>query len=293
VSVSSTCETVTYRGVDDLALVADEWNRGPDEEHDPAASADRPTILMLHGGGQNRHSWKNTGQILADAGYHVVALDSRGHGDSDRAPTGDYSVESLVDDTLAVLYQIGRPVVLIGASMGGLTGIQAAHEAGPELVTKLVLVDVVPKFEKDGSARIRDFMASGLEGFASLDEAADAVAAYLPHRTKPRSPEGLKKNLRLRDGRWYWHWDPAFLTKPQDDPFVRMEKLEQAAIHLEIPILLIRGKLSDVVSEDGVNDFLAKVPRAEFVELAEAGHTAAGDDNDAFSDAVVRFVGQP
>jgi pimeloyl-ACP methyl ester carboxylesterase len=281
---SSTPHTVTLRGVDDLNLIADEWNRG-------AESADgRPTILMMHGGGQNRHSWKNTGQILADAGFHVVALDSRGHGDSDRSPTANYSVETLCSDTLQVLYQIARPVVLVGASMGGLTGILAAHEAGPELVTKLVLVDVVPRFEKDGSARIRDFMFSHVHGFDSLDEAADAVAAYLPHRPKPRSPEGLKKNLRLRDGRWYWHWDPAFLTKPQDDPFMRVDKLEQAAINLEIPILLIRGKLSDVVSPEAVEDFLAKVPGAELVELSEAGHTAAGDDNDAFTDVVVRFV---
>jgi pimeloyl-ACP methyl ester carboxylesterase len=283
---SSTPQTVTYRGVDDLGLVADEWNR------DAESAAGRPTILMLHGGGQNRHSWKNTGQILADGGYHVIALDSRGHGDSDRSPTANYSVEALCADTLQVLYQIGRPVALIGASMGGLTGIAAAHEAGAELVTKLVLVDVVPRFEKDGSARIRDFMSSGVDGFDSLEEAADAVAAYLPHRTKPRSPEGLKKNLRLRDGRWYWHWDPAFLTKPQDDPFARMDMLEQSAINLEIPILLIRGKLSDVVSAAGVKDFLDKVPRAEFVELSDAGHTAAGDDNDAFSEVVVEFVGR-
>ena len=279
---SSAPQTVTFRGVDDLALAADEWNR--------ETPGDRPTILMLHGGGQNRHSWKNTGQILADAGFHVIALDSRGHGDSDRSPTATYAVEALCDDTLQVLYQIGRPVVLIGASMGGMTGIAAAHEAGPELVTKLVLVDVVPRFEKGGSARIRDFMASGLDGFDTLEEAADAVAAYLPHRTRPRSTDGLKKNLRQRDGRWYWHWDPAFLTKPDDDPFVRVEKLEQAAMNLEIPILLIRGKLSDVVSSEGVQDFLAKVPRAELVELSDAGHTAAGDDNDAFTDAVVQFV---
>ncbi|MDT5105546.1 MAG: hypothetical protein QOI25_3059, partial [Mycobacterium sp.] len=264
--------------------IADEWNRGA------ASAEDHPTILMLHGGGQNRHSWKNTGQILADDGFHVVALDSRGHGDSDRSPTANYSVETLCTDILQVLYQIGRPVALIGASMGGLTGILAAHEAGPELVTKLVLVDVVPRFEKNGSARIRDFMFSGIDGFDSLEDAAEVVAAYLPHRTKPRSPEGLKKNLRLRDGRWYWHWDPAFLTKPADDPFIRMDMLEQAAISLEIPILLIRGKLSDVVTPEGVEDFLAKVPRAEFVELSEAGHTAAGDDNDAFSEVVVRFV---
>jgi pimeloyl-ACP methyl ester carboxylesterase len=281
---NSTSSTVEFRGVDDLALVADEWNR------DAETSADRPSILMLHGGGQNRHSWKNTGQILADGGFHVVALDSRGHGDSDRSPTANYSVETLCADTLQVLYQIGRPTVLIGASMGGLTGILAAHEAGAELVTKLVLVDVVPRFEKDGSARIREFMFSGVDGFQTLEQAADAISAYLPHRTRPRSPEGLKKNLRLRDGRWYWHWDPAFLTKPDDDPFTRMDMLEQAAINLEIPILLIRGKLSDVVSAEGVQDFLTKVPHAELVELSDAGHTAAGDDNDAFSEVVVEFV---
>ncbi|MDT5064864.1 MAG: hypothetical protein QOK02_1019 [Mycobacterium sp.] len=282
----STSQTVTFRGVDGLNLVGDEWNRAD------APAEGRPTVLMLHGGGQNRYSWKNTGQILADAGFHVIALDSRGHGDSDRSPTADYTVESLSGDILAVLYQIGRPVALVGASMGGLTGILAAHEAGPELVTKLVLVDVVPRFEKDGSARIRDFMFGNVDGFDSLDAAADAVAAYLPHRPKPRSPEGLKKNLRLRDGRWYWHWDPAFLTKPADDPFLRVDKMEQAAINLQIPILLIRGKLSDVVSPESVEDFLTKVPGAEFVELAEAGHTAAGDDNDAFSEVVVRFVNQ-
>jgi pimeloyl-ACP methyl ester carboxylesterase len=277
-------QTVKFHGVDDLVLVADEWNRGA-----PSA-AGRPTVLMLHGGGQNRFSWKNTGQILSDEGFHVVAMDSRGHGDSDRSPDATYTVDALCADVLRVLEQIGRPVVLIGASMGGMTGILVADAAGPEKVTKLVLVDVVPRYEKDGSARIRDFMFSHVHGFGSLDEAADAVAAYLPHRTKPRSPEGLKKNLRRRDGRWYWHWDPKFLTAPADNAFVREEKLEQAAIDLTIPILLIRGKLSDVVSPEGVKDFLDKVPRAEFVELSDAGHTAAGDDNDAFSQAVVQFV---
>ncbi|GAA2427338.1 alpha/beta fold hydrolase [Mycolicibacterium llatzerense] len=279
-------QTVQFRGIDELTLVADEWNR------DAEIAQDKPTILMLHGGGQNRHSWKNTGQILADAGFHVVALDSRGHGDSDRSPTANYSLETLTGDTLQVIYQIGRPVALIGASMGGLTSLPVAHEAGPELVTKLVLVDVVPRFEKSGSARIRDFMFSGIDGFTSLEEAADAVAAYLPHRARPRSVEGLKKNLRLQDGKWFWHWDPAFLTAPDDDPFERAEMLEHAAINLEIPILLIRGKLSDVVTTEGVQDFLQKVPAAQFVELSDAGHTAAGDDNDAFTDAVVQFVRQ-
>jgi pimeloyl-ACP methyl ester carboxylesterase len=281
-------QTVKFRGVDNLVLVADECNRAAAT---PATSDAAPvSILLLHGGGQNRFSWKSTGQILADEGFHVVALDSRGHGDSDRSPDATYTVDALCADTLKVLEQIGRPVILIGASMGGMTGILVADAAGPEKVTKLVLVDVVPRYEKSGSARIRDFMFSHVHGFETLEEAADAVAEYLPYRTKPRSPEGLKKNLRRRDGRWYWHWDPKFLTAPSDDAFVREDKLERAAIDLTIPILLIRGKLSDVVSPEGVKDFLKKVPRAEFVELSDAGHTAAGDDNDAFSEAVVQFV---
>lgn len=289
----SELHTVEFRGADGLTLIADEWNRGAATAATSGTGSragDRPSVLFLHGGGQNRHSWKNTGQILADEGLHVVALDSRGHGDSDRSPDANYSVDALCADTLEVIDQIGRPVILIGASMGGMTGILAADEAGPEKVTKLVLVDVVPRYEKHGSARIREFMASGLHGFESLEHAAEAVAAYLPYRRKPRSPEGLKKNLRFRDGRWFWHWDPAFLTKPLDDSFVREEKLEQAAIDLEIPILLIRGKLSDVVSEEGVKHFLETVRHAEFVELSDAGHTAAGDDNDAFSEVVVQFV---
>ena len=282
-TVRNSPQTVEFSGVDGITLVADEWNR-------EAAAPARPTILMLHGGGQNRFSWKSTSQILADEGYHVVALDSRGHGDSDRAPDANYAIETLTGDVMRLIDAIGKPVVLIGASMGGLTGILAANRAGPVKVTRLVLVDVVPRFEKGGSARIRDFMLGNIEGFETLDDAADAVAAYLPHRPKPRSPEGLKKNLRLRDGRWHWHWDPAFMTKPGDDPELRTETFEQAAKSLTIPVLLIRGKLSDVVSPEGVKHFLATVPRAEFVELSNAGHTAAGDDNDAFSDAVVAFV---
>lgn len=281
---SRTPQTAEFSGVDGITLVADEWNRGA------GVAAGRPTMLMLHGAGQNRLSWKNTGQILADKGFHVLALDARGHGDSDRAPDADYAIETLTTDVMHVLDALGRPVVLIGASMGGLNGILVARRAGPEKVTRLVLVDVVPRFEMSGSARIRDFMFKHIHGFRSIEDAAAAVADYLPHRKKPRSPEGLKKNLQLRDGRWYWHWDPAFMTAFEEDPQLRAQKLEQAAVDLKIPILLIRGKLSDVVSRDGVRDFLEKVPNAEFVELSDAVHTAAGDDNDAFSEVVVAFV---
>src|SRR6201988_3283501 len=141
-TVSSTPQTVEYSGLNGLTLVADEWNRGTD------AAADRPTILMLHGGGQNRFSWKNTGQVRADGGFPVVALDSRGHGDSDRAPDADYDVETLTGDVMEVLDAIGRPVMLIGASMGGLTGILAADAAGPDRGERLGVVGGLPRVAK-------------------------------------------------------------------------------------------------------------------------------------------------
>src|ERR1700757_985762 len=137
-TVHSSPQTVEFSGVGGIKLVADEWNRG---------ASDRPTILMLHGGGQNRFSWKNTGQRLGDDGLHVVALDSRGHGDSDRARNADYDVETLTRDVMKVLDAIGRPVVIIGASMGGLTGILAPNRTGPTRGIKLVLGDVGPGFE--------------------------------------------------------------------------------------------------------------------------------------------------
>ncbi len=271
-------QTVEFAGDATLRLVAAEWNPGADRG-----------ILLLHGGGQNRFSWRNTGQILADRGFHVVAFDARGHGDSDRSPAGDYSLHTLTRDAIAVLKAIGRPVALVGASMGGMTGILAAREAGPGMVSELVLVDVVPRFEQEGTSRIRDFMTRHLDGFATLDEAAEAIAAYLPQRRRDRNLDGLRKNLREREGRWHWHWDPAFVSAIQDDRGL-VGDLERAAAELTIPVLLVRGRMSDVVSAEGAEAFLAAVPRAQFVELPRAGHTAAGDDNDAFSAVVVDFL---
>jgi pimeloyl-ACP methyl ester carboxylesterase len=271
---------IDFIGVGGLRLAADTWG-----------AAESPVVLLLHGGGQHRHSWRDTSAALADAGLYVVSLDARGHGDSEWSPTGDYELHTLRDDVLAVLDAVGRPVIIVGASMGGLTGLMIAQAAGPDRVRALALIDVVPKYEKAGSSRIRHFMQSGLGGFGRLEDAADAVAAYLPHRPRPRSVEGLRRNLRQRqDGRWYWHWDPVMMTTPPpDDPDERLAQLEQAARDLTIPVLLVHGKLSDVVSEDGANEFKDLVRDVRLVHIAGAGHTAAGDDNDEFSLVVIDF----
>ncbi|MEZ5238412.1 MAG: alpha/beta fold hydrolase [Microthrixaceae bacterium] len=181
---------------------------------DIGGPADGPTVVLLHGGGQTRHSWHGTWRVLADAGWRAVSLDLRGHGDSEWDPEGDYSLDAFANDALAVARSMDRPPVMVGASLGGLSALTAIGEASDQasVARALVLVDVANKLEDDGRERIGAFMTANLDGFASLEDAADAIAAYNPNRPRPTDLSGLAKNLRQReDGRWYWHWDPAFV----------------------------------------------------------------------------------
>ncbi|NNH71612.1 alpha/beta hydrolase [Nocardia uniformis] len=276
---------VTFRGSGGIELAGDSW--GP---------RDGPLVVFLHGGGQTRHSWKDSGLALAKAGLHAVLLDARGHGDSEWATDADYRRDTMVEDLIGVLEQLGKPAFVVGASMGGLTGLLATAHPQRERITGLVLVDVVPRPEKAGVERVLNFLGGHQDGFATVEAAADAVAEYLPHRRRPRNPEGLLRNLRQRaDGRWYWHWDPAMMSgrgarDAGEDIELHSEALESAARNLTIPVLLVRGALSDVVSEEGVASFRALVPHADYAEIGAAAHTAASDANDEFTDAVVDFV---
>jgi pimeloyl-ACP methyl ester carboxylesterase len=252
----------------------------------------RGLVFLLHGGGQTRHSWKGAADVLAEANWSSLALDSRGHGESDWAPDGDYSMAALVADVAGVASEYDTAPVLVGASMGGLTSLVAAGE-GKVVPRGLVLVDVAPRIEPEGTARIAAFMHARPEGFANLDEVADAVAAYNPHRPRPRSLEGLKKNVRLRDdGRWHWHWDPAFMTPNSNEPnrLVDPVLLEAAARNVTVPTLLVRGVQSDVLSPQGAQELLALIPGSRLVDVAGAGHMVAGDDNDIFARAVIDFL---
>ncbi|WP_454196032.1 alpha/beta fold hydrolase [Nocardia sp. Marseille-Q1738] len=267
------------RGSGGIELAADQF--GP---------VDGPLVVFLHGGGQNRHSWKQTGARLGASGMRVITLDARGHGDSQWAPDGDYRRHTMVQDLLLVLEQLGAPAVVVGASMGGITGLLATARPGGEAIIALVLVDIVTRPEPEGVARVIDFMGKHRDGFDSLEQAADAVAAYLPHRPRPKNTDGLLRNLRERDGRWYWHWDPDMLGGRLEDPSAMIEQMEDAARILSIPVLLVRGMRSDVVSPEGAEAFQRLVPHAQLVEIGGAAHTAAGDDNDSFTDAVAKFV---
>ena len=265
-------------------LVADEF----------AVSEPRGTVLLLHGGGQTRHSWKATAQNLAAAGWTAASFDARGHGESAWAPDGDYSMDVLVDDLVAIVQRYPNPV-LVGASLGGLTSLVAVGE-GRVMARGIVLVDVAPKLEAAGTDRIGSFMRERAEtGFADLDEVAAAVSAYNPHRRRPASKEGLQRNVRLRnDGRWYWHWDPAFMSGHAIEASrqEREDRMRAAARRVSAPTLLVRGNQSDVLTEVGVRDFLDLVPHARFVNVGGAGHMVAGDDNDVFTRAVTDFLAE-
>ena len=261
-------------------LAADRW----------VASDEQGVVLLLHGGGQTRHSWHRSGARFAAAGWTTIALDARGHGDSAWAPDGDYSMDALVADLAQVVTGLAVEPVLVGASMGGITSLVAVGEKAV-VARALVLVDVAPQVEPAGVQRILDFMASAPDGFASLEEVADAIAAYNPHRPRPRNLDGLRKNVRQwDDGRWHWHWDPAFLTV-RDEPSraTQHERLKAAAASVEVPTMLVRGTQSDVVSAEGAEELQRLIPHAT-VREAKAGHMVAGDDNDVFAQQVVQFL---
>lgn len=249
-------------------------------------------VLLLHGGGQTRHSWGHSADVINGMGWTVYSLDLRGHGDSDWDPQAVYGVEGNVHDIVEVAKQIGPGIVYVGASLGGLTSL-ATQARVPELGRGLVLVDVVPHVDPVGSARIRAFMTKHTDGFDTLEEVADAIAEY-KGRPRQKDLSGLHKNVRQReDGRYYWHWDPAMSPKVADvseQPPVPVEDLLDAARKVKVPTLIVRGGDSDIVTDEGIAEIRDAIPQAQVVVVPKAGHMVAGDDNDKFTAAVRSFL---
>ena len=254
-----------------------------------------PPVLLLHGGGQTRHAWGSAAATLAAAGRCAYSIDLRGHGHSDRSPDGIYGMTRFGADVKAIASSLSAKPALVGASLGGLSSMVAVGETDDAFAASLVLVDVAPRVEKVGSQKIGGFMRAGMRGFDTLEDAADSIAAYIPHRPRPKDLSGLRKNLRQRgDGRWYWHWDPRFITNQEgldgQAGLVHHERLCAAARKVTIPTLLVRGRMSDIVSDESVRELRELIPHAEVVDVDGAGHMVAGDKNDAFNQAVIEFV---
>jgi non-heme chloroperoxidase len=271
--------TLQWTTHDGVRLAGDAWG-------DPAG----PLVVLLHGGGQTRHAWKNAGKSLGRRGYHAVAFDARGHGDSEWSPEGDYSQDAMVSDLRFVVDALGgRRAALVGASMGGGTSLVAAGERRVD-ASALILVDMAPRLEVEGVDKIRAFMTQKPEGFESLEEVADAISRYQPQRSRPTSLLGLRKNVRLTpEGRYRWHWDPKFMSGKADLQWME-RRMSAAARSLSLPALLIRGGLSDVLSEQGAEEFLRLCPRCEYVNIDGAAHMIAGDRNDAFARSMIAFL---
>ena len=261
------------------------------ETRHPAGS---PTLLFAHGFGQTRGAWNGAATALAEAGCRCVTFDSRGHGESDRVSVNanGYHMDQFADDLLRLAAAQPQPPILVGASMGGLLGMVIAGELRPAPFRALVLVDITPRWETAGVERILAFMQAHPDGFADYAEASAQIAAYLPQRRERKSEEQLRPLLREgSDGRLRWHWDPALLAGDLVQESARYQpRLQAAAAKVEIPVLLLSGARSDVVSRATVDEFLLLVPHAQHVELPHVTHMVAGDANDAFTREVVRFV---
>jgi pimeloyl-ACP methyl ester carboxylesterase len=275
---------------------------GVDLASDVYGAASAPPVLLLHGGGQTRHAWSKTAGALARAGWRAIALDLRGHGDSDWPVDSHYDTEHFARDVHCVVEQLGVPPAVVGASLGGMTALTAQRLTEAQLFSAVVLVDITPQMERKGVERIVGFMLAHPEGFASLDEAAAAISAFRPNRPRPADTSGLERTLRRgTGGRWHWRWDVRFISSRFRMTELGLESLDAHRHELEarllagarrisVPTLLVRGEQSDIVSADGVESFLEAVPHAEFVDVAAAGHMVAGDQNDAFTDAVLEFL---
>lgn len=250
----------------------------------------RLPLVFAHGFGQSRLAWTGAAERLARDGFHCLALDGRGHGESAWQNEDSYELAQFVADAEALTRSLPRRPIWIGASMGGLIGMMA-EAATPGLFEGLVLVDVTPRWEREGVNRMLDFMRAHPQGFISVDEASAAVADYLPHRAQRNDPARLQKMLvPMANGRLRWHWDPRLLDTVADGGERHIAALTQAARELRLPVLLISGGRSDVVSDHTIAEFQTLVPHAEHERIDDATHMVVGDANDRFVDTISRYL---
>lgn len=267
--------------VDDRQVHYLEWGR-----------SDAPAVVCLHGGGQTAYMYEELGATLGSS-YHVLAPDLPAHGDSE--PLGDdgFTRQELAASTLPLLEEFGIDrAAFVGASLGGITSLTIAAMK-PELVGAIVLIDIGHRLEDEGVNRIIEFLGKH-ESFASLDEAAVAVAEYLPNRTGPSNPQRLRRNLRQRpDGRWEWKHRLGRVAGDEDRQVGWRQLtsgMDDEARAITSPVLVLRGAKSDVLSDEGANEIAELLPDARLATVGAAGHHAAGDNPETTASLVREFL---
>ncbi len=278
--------------VDDRQVHYLEWGPG-----------DAPPVVCLHGGGQTAYMWEELGTALA-GDHHVLAPDLPGHGDSDALVEVDgarmLDRRSLSEAVMPFLAEFGVDrAAFVGASLGGIASLTLAADR-PEVVTALVLVDIGHRMEDEGVRRIIEFMRAH-ESFADLEEAAAAVSEYLPQRKAVR-PESLRRNLRERpDGRWEWKHQLGRRIRQREAEGASYQSghwrelvagMADDARRLTCPVLVLRGKQSDLLSDEGAREITDLIPDARLARVHGAGHHAAGDNPETTVDLVTAFLAE-
>jgi len=249
-----------------------------------------PTLLLLHGGNQSAHSWDLVSLHLADR-FHILALDQRGHGDSEWARDADYSSNAMASDASAVLEELNvASVTVIGHSMGGMNTMRLAVDE-PHRSDRIVLVDIGPELSDQGTKSIRSFVTENRE-FDDVEHFVQSVQKYDPYRSREHIERTVKYNLLQRaDGKYVSKRDhgPRLATtrtqREQSDLF----SLQDAA-SITQPTLLIRGADSNVLTADAAQRFADALPNGQLVTVPDSGHNVHGQNTVGFLQALVPFL---
>ena len=265
--------------LDDRRFHYTEWG-------DPMADS----VLLLHGVTGHARSWDDEARALAKT-WHVVALDQRGHGDSQPAPDGDYTTPALAGDVAAFVDALGlAPVRIVALSMGGRVAMAYAGSQ-PHNVDRLVVVDIGPEVAGAGRARVGTMMAQTPERFATLDEALALSRANNPRYTDAMLLHRVTHALRaLPEGGFTWKYDRALRDAVRAGRWRDAVDLWPLWRAITCPVVIVRGAESDVLSPEIAKRMLQELPHARLVEVPEAGHTVPGDQPEAFMRIVSDFL---
>ena len=249
-----------------------------------------PTLLFLHGGNQSAHSWDLVSLHLADR-FHIIAPDQRGHGDSEWARDADYSSHAMAADAHAILSQfnIDQPIV-IGHSMGGMNTLRLALEQ-PNLLDRLVLVDVGPELSDAGAKTIRNFVIDNRE-FDDLEDFIQNVQKYDPYRSREHIERTVKYNLLQRaDGKYISkrdHGPRLATTQTQREQSDRFSLSDASSISQ--PTLVIRGADSNLFSPEAAQRFAEALPQGQLETVPDSGHNVHGQNTSGFLAALIPFL---